>query len=905
MPSTFHWFRQLRLRISSLFRRRQLDRDLRDELDFHVAMQTDKNRAVGMNSTDARHAAQRKLGNSTMLNETSRRLWTFAGLESIWEDVRFGARMLVKEPGVTFIVILTLALGIGANTAIFSIINGFMLRPLPIADPHSVVYLAFPHGPENFDHEFSYQEFSDIQKQTSDLFSASAGVIYGGSIGFENQSDGLTVDGHTEPVQTSFVSGDFFPTLGISPAQGRLILPGEGTSPGADPVVVISDRYWKTRFHSDPTIIGKPAAINGHPVTIVGVTPEGFEGITPLLAMQAYLPLGMATLESDGNTDFFANPKTRSIVILARWKDGMNSAKAQPALDILGQRLFQQNPRHEDSSSLRGMPLHAPGISNPPGLLPKLASLFLILAGLVLLLACVNIANLLLVRATAREREIAVRSALGASRTRIVRQLLIESLMLSCAGCIAGALIGVNVVYSISNVDFGVDLPLLLSFPFDWHVFLYAAAVALVTGVLVGLFPALRVSLTNLRDVLYSAGRGSTNRRQRVRSALVAVQVGGSLALLVVAGLFLRSMQHAQKSDLGFNPRGVINLTADPHEIGYDKPQTIAFYKELLDRVRALPGVQSASLASTVPLGETVMGDEVEIPSHPTEKDQPAPHPIYVAVSSDYFETLGISLLRGRELTAADTETSEPVAIINAAMAEKYWPNQDPIGKTFTRTANPKRAIQIVGVAQNSRLDQVSGPFNEAFYVPFSQNFMTSATLQIRSTLPTDSMVQIALDQIHAISPTMPVFGVRTMSRLINGANGLLFFKVGAEIAGALGALGLLLAVIGVYGVMSYSVSRRTSEIGIRMALGARRNQVLAMICKQGALLVAFGLAAGLLCAYAIGHLMGDFLVDISPTDPITFVSVSILLAAIALLACFIPAHRASSIEPTQALRHE
>src|SRR5579863_4066834 len=460
------WPKQLLARLRSLFHRDQLDRDLDDELAFHLAQRAEKNRTAGMDAAGARHAAHRQLGNVGYVKERMREVRILTSIENAWRYVRFGTRMLLKEPGFTFIVILTLALGIGANTAIFSIINGFMLRPLPIADPHSVVYLAFPHDSIHFDHDFSYQELSELQEQTSDIFTSAAGVIFGGGAGFESLSDGLTFEGHTEPLQTSFVTANFFATLGIRPAMGRLILPDEGKSPGADPVVVISDRYWKTRFHADPNIVGKQAKINGHPVTIVGVTPEGFEGITPLLSMQAYLPLGMATLDSNGNTDFIANPKTRALVVLARWKDGVNSAKAQPALDIIGQRLFQQNARPEDSNSLRAMPLRAPGITNPPGILPKLASLFIILAGLVLLLACVNVANLLLVRATAREREIAVRSALGASRTRVVRQLLTESLLLSFAGCFAGALIGLNIVHSISSVNFETDLPLILTFPF-------------------------------------------------------------------------------------------------------------------------------------------------------------------------------------------------------------------------------------------------------------------------------------------------------------------------------------------------------------------------------------------------------------------------------------------------------
>jgi putative ABC transport system permease protein len=900
-----HRFREFRHRIQSLFHRNQIDRDLDDELAFHLAQRAEKNRAGGMDAGEAGYAAHRQFGNVTRLKERTREVRILTSIENAWRDVRFSTRMLLKEPVFAFIVILTLALGIGANTAIFSIINGFMLRPLPIADPRSVVYLAFPHGPTNFDSEFSYPEFTDLQRQTSDVFADTAGIIFGGYAGFASSSDGLTYEGHTQALQTAFVTGNFFSMLGIRPELGRLILPDEGKSPGSDPVVIISDTYWRARFHSAPNIVGKPAAINGKPVTIVGVTPEGFEGVTPLVSMQAYLPLGMATLDSDGNTDFLIDRKSRTLNLIARWKNGMNEAKAQPALDIVGQRLFQQLGRQEDSSSLRAMPLRAPGITNPPGLLPKLASLFMILSGLVLLLACVNVANLVLVRATGREREIAVRTALGASRTRIIRQLLTESLLLSFTGCLAGAIVGTNVIRSIANVDFGTDLPLVLSFPFDWRVFVYSAVIALASGLLVGLFPALRVSLANLRDVLYSAGRGSTDRRQRLRSVLVAVQVGGSLALLVVAGLFSRSLLNAQKSDLGFNPRGVVNVITDPHEIGYDRPQSVAYYRELLERIRSLPEVQSASIASTAPLGDTVLGDDLEVMGSPTEKDQPAPHAIWVAISSHYFQTMSISLLRGREITDADTENSQPVAVINAAMAEKYWPNQDPIGKTFTRSANSKRAIEVVGIAKNSRLDQVSGPFELGFYIPLSQNFVSTATLQIRSSAPTDSVAHLALEQIHSISPTMPVFGIRTMTHLLNGANGLLFFKAGAAVAGALGFLGLVLAVVGVYGVMSYSVSRRTSEIGIRMALGARRDQVLTMICKQGAILVGVGLAVGLFSAFAIGRLVTDFLVDVSPTDPVTFIGVSILLTVIALVACFVPARRATDIELMQALRHE
>jgi putative ABC transport system permease protein len=901
------WANRAWLRAKTLWKRPQLERELNDEVAFHLAMREAKNREAGFAVDEASYAARRQFGNVTRIRENSRAIWTFAWTETLWQDIRFGARMLIKDPGFTFVVVLTLALGIGVNTAIFSIVNGLMLRPLPVSDPASLAYLAFPHGTELVDTQFSFPEFAGIRKQTSALFSDQAGMIFGGLAGFENQSDGLTVNGKTEAVQTAFVTGNFFSMLGIAPSQGRLILPSEGNAPGADPVAVLGYRYWKTRFRSDPQIVGKKAAINGHLVTIVGVGPEGFDGVTPLISMQAYLPLGMATLDSGGNTAFLTDPKNRSLVVIARWNRGMNGDRTQPELSVVGQRLFQQNSRPDESSALRAIPLRPPGMTNPPGLLPRLANLFLILAALVLILACINVANLLLVRAAAREREMAVRTALGASRLRVVRQLLTESVLLSSLGCVAGLAIGVNVTRAITALPLETDLPLVLNFAFDWRVFAYAAGVALLTGILVGLFPALRASLSNLREVLHASGRGATGRRQRLRAVLVAAQVGGSLALLIVAGLFLRSLYSAQNTDLGFDPTNVLNLTVDPHEIGYDKTQGIAFYKELLERVRAMPTVKSASIASTIPFGEVVLGDDLEIPGHPSApaENQRAPHAIYTAISSGYLRTMSTPLLRGREITDADNENAPRVAVINSAMAERFWPKQDPIGKRFVRTSDPKQTVEIIGIAKNSRFDQVYGPFEEAFFVPYTQVYASTEILQIRASEKPEAVFRSVEEVIHSIAPTMPISGIRTMSRAVRGINGLLLFEIAAGLAGALGFLGLVLAVVGVYGVMSYSVSRRTSEIGIRMALGAQPGQVLAMICRQGAIVVGFGLLAGLAGAFAIGRLLSDFLVGVTPNDPVTYIGVSLLLASIALLASYLPARRGTCIDPMVALRHE
>jgi predicted permease len=898
------WTKHSWLRIKALVLRKQLDRDLNDEVAFHLAMREQKNRAAGLDAAEARYAARRQFGNTTRVKERGRGLWTFASLEALWQDIRLGARVLIKDPGFTAVVVLTLALGIGANTAIFSIVNGLMLRPLPVRDPQSLAYLAFPHGPDNFDAQFSFPEFREIREQTGGIFSDQAAMIFGGLAGFENQGDGLTVDGNTQAVQTTFVTGNFFTMLGLAPFQGRLILSSEGAAPGADPVVVLGHRYWKTRFRSDPSIIGKKAAVNGHPVTIVGIAPEGFDGIAPLLAMQAYLPLGMATVES-GTTDFLTDAKSRNLVVVARWTAGRNPVNAQPVLSVVGQRLFQQNPRTDEMSALRAIPLRPPGITNPPGLLPRIANLFLILAALVLGLACINVANLLLVRATSRDREIAMRTALGASRGRLVRQLLTESVLLSLLGCVAGLVFGMNASHAITVLPFETDLPLVLSFPFDWRVFAFAVGVALVTGVLVGLFPALRASLSNLRDVLHASGRSSTGRRQRLRSVLVAAQVGGSLALLIIAGLFLRSLRSAEKADLGFDPRNVLNLTTDPHQIGYEKSQGLAFYKELLGRVRNMPGVRSASIASTIPFGEIVTGDDIEIPGYQPAQGQPAPHPIYTAISFGYFQTMSIPLLRGRELSDADDENSPRVAVINSAMAEHFWPNQDPIGKHFVRTSDPNHPVEIVGMVKNSRLSQVYGPFEEAFYVPYTQNYVASETLQVRTSANPESMSPSVVEIVRSISPAMPVSGIRTMSHQVRGINGLLLFEIAAGLAGALGFLGLALAIVGVYGVMSYSVSKRTSEIGIRMALGAEPGQVLRLIFRQGSMLIASGLFVGLLAAFAIGRLVSEFLVGVTPNDPVTYCGVSLLLAGIALLAIYVPARRGTRVDPMVALRYE
>ncbi len=767
--------------------------------------------------------------------------------------------------------------------------------------------LSFARPGANSEIQFSYPEFTEIQKQTTDVFSGITPFIFGGLAGEQNSQSGMTADGTTKPVQTAYVGGDFFSVMGIAPAAGRFILSTEGKSAGADPVVVLSYDYWQTRFDGDPAIAGKAVSINGHPVTVVGVAPKGFLGPTPLLNIQAYLPLSMFLIERRVAGDFLANPKTRSMFALARVKPGVYLSEVNSELAVVGQRVLKLYPRDRGMGALGATPLRPPGIisgqnQNP---FPKLAALFLTLATLVLALACVNVANLFLVRAASRQREMAVRAALGAGSGRLVRQLLTESLVVAALSCGMGALFGGAAAGLLGSVNTQSDLPIVFDFDFNWHVFAYAFAVAVFTAAFVVVVPAARIWHGNLREVLHSGGRTSTGGRQRWRGILVAVQVGGSLTLLIVAGLFVRSLRGVQTSDLGFDPRLVLNLTLDPNQIGYSEAQGRAFYRALLERARALPGVQSASLASVVPLSDSVQGSDLSIPGYATAPDQEAPHAEVDAVSPDYFATMRITLKRGRDFTDADNENAPHVAVINEAMAAHFWPGQDVLGKSFVVTSDPKHSATIVGIVQNSRMNQLYGAFEPIFYLPVAQSYVSTQTLQIRSERSVQETVAEVRSIAQSLAPAIPVYGVRTMTEALHGGNGLLFFEVGATLAAAMGMLGLILAVVGVYGVMSYAVSQRTQEIGLRIALGAQKRDILRMIGRQGAVIVAAGLTVGLVTALAVSRMVSDFLVGVAPSDPVTYIGVSVLLATVACVATYIPTRRATKVDPMVALRYE
>jgi len=819
-------------------------------------------------------------------------------MDSFLQDVRYGIRQLRKSPGLTAVAVITLALGIGANTTIFSMVDSFFFRPLPVQDPGQIAVLSQIQKNNPNIPVFSIAEYRDVRSQTSELFS--------GLLAYQFGMDGLNVNGKTDRVLTNFVSGNFFSVLGIRPALGRFILPSEGEVTGADPIMVLSYSYWKSHFGGDPDIVGRTVSLNGRPVTIVGVAPKGFEGLSSFLRCQAYLPLGMAIIEGYPS-DFMTNRQSRTAFLYARVRSGVSLTQAQASLDVVAQRLAQQYPDVDKDRGLRIFPeLRSRPNPDPSNTLMIVSGLFLGLAAMVLLLACVNVANILLVRATVRAREMAVRAALGAARIRLIRQLVTESVLLASAGGVAGMLIGLWGSSLLSSIHLHFDVPLRFDFGFDWRLFAFALAIALCAGVVAGLVPAIRGSRQDLSTVLHEAGRGVVSGGHRLRDALVIVQVGGSLMLLIIAMLFTRSLGKAQQSNLGFEPSGIINFSMDPTEVGYNEQQGRDFYKNLLNRVRALPGVESASGGNSVPMGYIGNFDTLQIDGYQPPMGQPAPLLFYNTVFPDYLKTMRIPLLRGRTIAEADVETSPFVAVVNEAMVKRYWPNQDPIGRHFKLSSESQHSIEVIGVAKDSRFRGFTGDIDPYFYVPVAQHFAANslATLQVRTSVAPEAVIPEVERVIDSLAPSMPVFDVQTMTQALDTLNGLLLFQIGAGLAASMGFLGLVLAVVGVYGVVSYSASQRTHEIGIRMAVGAQPLDILEIVFRQGLLIVCIGLVLGIAAAFASARVLKGFLA-VSATDPVTYLAVAGALTLVALAACYIPARRAMRVDPMVALRYE
>jgi len=887
-------------RLFSSLRKNRLNDQLDDELQSHLEMRTQEFITAGMGAEEARYRAQRLFGNQLLLKERTRDMDIIGWMETLGQDVRYAGRMLAKNPGFSAVAILTLALGIGVNTAIFSMVNALMFRPLPVPAPDEMASLSRHDKTQGSSNDFSFPDFEYIRNQSAGVFSDVAAVQL-------FQSDGFSMNGHNEPMWTSFVSTNFFQIMGIKPALGSFFSPSQGNIAGSDPVLVLGYSFWKTHLVGDPNIVGRKVTVNGHPVTIIGVTPPGFYAVDSILDTQGYLPLGMAAVTSDSKSDFLTDRKIAGLTVVSRLKPGVTPGEAQPLLNVIARRLSQQHPEIHNWDSLRAFPIRGLG----PGedgdthqIINTMAVFFLVLVLVILVLAYMNVANLLLVLAAARQREMAVRAALGAGRQRLLRQMLTESLLLALAGCGCGILLGLGAIRVLGAVNFRSAIPIVFNFAFDWRVFTYAFGAALLTALLVGITPAVRAVRGNVNDLRHESSRGATARRQRARSVLVVAELSGSLMLLIVAGLFLRSLQYVERSDLGFDPNHVVNLSIAPSEAGYDERAAKQFLQDLVQRARALPGTESAALAATVPMGYYSRGaDGLKIEGREPARSGESLGAGYNAVSPGYFEMMRIPIIRGRVFLDSDSETSQYVAIINEEMAKRYWPRQDPLGRHFTVPGSHE--MQVIGIAKNSRTASLSGPFDPYFYRPVAQDYEAPMSLHLRTRLPSAAAIRAAAGLIHSMAPAMPVFDIQTMTEALATLNGLLIYKLGAALTASLGILGLSLALVGVYGVVSYAASQRTHEIGIRMALGAEPRQVLRTFFGQGLVMTGAGLLIGALLAGVIGRLARDLLSGVSPMDPLTYLSASFLLGLVALTACYIPARRATKVDPMIALRCE
>src|SRR5271156_2628052 len=802
-------------------------------------------------------------------------------MATLWQDVRYAFRMLGKSPMLTVIVILTLTLGIGANTAIFGLVNGLLLRPLPVKSPDQLMVLAAQvQGDTLGIFTLSYSELVDLRKQ-SDAFSD----VFGSQVNF----GGLSFGGKANQFVYSYVTGNYFSSLGVQPALGRLFFPAEGESGGKDPYIVLGYDFWQKKFGGDSGVVGKQALIDGQEATIIGVTPKGFQGTQFPLDLDGYIPLNM--MPAQDAATFWSDRTARSLTVLGRLKPGISLQQAQSSMNVVTARLAEQYPATD-----KGISVHlvlerlARPQPFPNNIVPFIAGIFLVLAGLGLLLACMNVANILLVRATMRQREMAIRAAMGASRGRLIRQMLTESIMLSLFGGIGGLTFGVWASSAVGTILPTGRIPTRLDFGFDWRVFAYAMAAALFTGAIVGLWPAVRAGRTDVNTVLQSGGRSDTAgvSRHRLRSVLVVAQVAGSLVLLIVAGLFVRSLIRAQHAYLGF-----------------DATRAMTFSHDLELRVRALPGVESASLAFSVPMGGVQDGSLIYVEGQPPTPGQPPPVVIYNHVDEPYFDTMRIPLLRGRAFHESDNDKAPLVAVVNLAMAQQFWPNQDPIGKRFSLKSATGPFVEIVGVAADGKYIFIGWDKKPFFFVPLAQDYTPYRSLQVRSSLPPESMTAQMQNEVRALDPNMPVTDVETMRQSLAGGNGYFIFQVGAILAAAMGFLGLTLAVVGVYGVVSFAASQRTHEIGIRMALGAGRRDILQLVLQQGLALVIVGVLSGAVLAWALTRSMATILVGVSPTDALPYLTATLLLAAIGFWACYAPARRAMKLDPMVALRYE
>jgi len=886
------WLHSFRLRLRSLFRRNQVEQELSEELQYHLELKTKEYAASGMPVEDARRKASREFGGLEQAKENCRDARRVRIIETALQDISFGLRMLRKSPGFTAVAVLTLALGIGANTAIFSVVQGVLLAPLPYRDPDRLFMVLLNNFRLKSPTNLSYRDFMDWERGAPSFEKMSA---------YAWRSFDLSSPGIPEHLEGREISSDFLSTLGVGLALGREFSSEEDRNGGA-PVAIISNGLWRDRFGGSATALGRSIVLNGVETTVVGVLQPGFRFGTDYA--DVYIPIGQRKLVD-------ANDRTvHDVACVARLKGGVSVTQADAEMNAIQENIDRLNPETEQGLGAILLPAKEPLVGDVRGTL----LLLLGAVGVVLLIACVNVANLLLARAAARAREFSIRTALGAGRGRIVRQLVTESVLLSALGGVLGLAVakwGLNA----SLATLSADLPRSDNIHANASVLFFALGLSIVVGILFGLAPALRSSRADLQPSLKEGGRGSTGGRHRAQSGLLVVQMALTVVLLAGAGLLFRTIQHLWKADLGFEPQHILTF-----QVGLSPSATKtgvgvrAAYQQLLDRIRQIPGVQGAEITTEVPMTHQMNSIPFWVDSHRPASVAEASRTLGFITGPDFLQIMRIPLIRGRFISQQDTVNSPLVAVIDSELARTYFPGKDPIGRTITfPQVGDYRIIGVVGHVQHWQVGFSSPFMQNQSYVSIYQiqdRWMTTIDtwtwVVVRTPLDTSIVLPEIRKAVYGAASEQTVYHAQTMSEIVSESMSSQRFPM--ILLGAFAGLALLLASVGIYGVISYSVTQRVHEIGIRLALGAEGRDVFRMVVGHGLRLALAGLAIGTAAALILTRLLPSFsrlLYGVGASDPATFVTICFVLTTAAVLACYIPARRATRVDPMVALRYE
>ena len=896
-----HWWFTARLRLRSILRRTRVEQEMDEELQFHLEHKIEEGIAKGLSPREAHYRAMRAMDGLEQRKEEMRDMRRVHWLTDFLDDAHYAIRSLRRMSGLTAFVVITLALGIGMTSGTFSMVDALIFRPYPVPHPSGVVTLVSTTHDSSFD-SFSYREYLDIRGRTKSYDGVVANADME-AVGFS------AAPGAMPRVRGGMmVSGNYFQVLGVEPRLGRGFREDEDQVPGRNAVVVLGPDFWKHEFASDPSVLGRTIRLNGKEFTVIGVAPETFPGMQIFGHPDFYMPLAMARVFStDRQKNFLEDRDDRELRVTARLKPGTTLQQAQNELTVLAKNFEREYPKLNRS---RGAAVHTQfqmRTRDDEGNW-KFGVIFVILALSVLLVACTNVAGLLLSRARARTREIAVRLAIGAGRFRLIRMLLTESLILASLGGLGGIAIGYGVVewfHTKQRIVMMTDLPVLLPFRMDTRVLLASLALTALSALLCGLAPALQSTRTDLVSGLKAADVDVPGRKRLWgRNVLVVAQVATSLMLLTASFLMVRGFQHTLLGGTGFAKDHLLMTSFDPRLVQYNAAQTQQFYKLLSERVRVLPGVQSEALTQNVPFGQFDFDGVAFVPEgFQMPRDRDNFNSTMDTVDEGYFETMGIPILRGRGLLASDTAEAPRVAVVNEQFAKHYWPGEDAVGRHIRLDGPTGTPVEIVGVAQTIKYQLSEKPM-DFVYMPLAQHPIARMVLMLRSSGDPLQLVQSVKDVVRTLDANLPMLRTRAykdyyLNSAVRGP------RIAIDLVGTMGVVGLLLAIAGLYGLVAYNVSRRTREIGIRMALGAANSDVLRLVMGKGLVLVGMGAAIGLAMGLAVERLMNSMLFDAGGVDIVAYVVVVPSLFLATMLAAYVPARRATRIAPTQALRYE